>query len=61
MCEWGAIRDERDADAVAGGGTALCGTGPEDVEAFADILGKMSVENKNERNESVHKKGSLIE
>ena len=38
MCEWGAMRDERDAEVVAGGGTALCGTGPEDVEALLDIL-----------------------
>ena len=34
MCEWGAMRDERDAEVVAGGGTALRGTGPEDVEAM---------------------------
>lgn len=34
MCEWGAMRDEREADAVEGGGSALCATGAEDVDAL---------------------------
>lgn len=38
MCECGAIREEREADAVDGGGKALCATGAEDVEALPDIV-----------------------
>ena len=37
MCECGAIREEREADAVDGGGKALCATGAEDVEALPDV------------------------
>lgn len=33
MCECGAMREERDADVVEGGGSALCATGAEEVEA----------------------------
>lgn len=46
MCEWGAMRDERVAEVVGGGGTALWATGAEEeapaVEAFItlDIVGK---------------------
>jgi hypothetical protein len=32
------MREDRDADAVEGGGRALCATGAVDVEAFEDIL-----------------------
>ena len=41
MCEWGAMRDERPADAVGGGGTALWATGADDdapaVEGFITL------------------------
>lgn len=41
ICECGAIREERVADAVGGGGTALCATGAEDeapaVDAFITV------------------------
>lgn len=37
ICECGAIREERAADAVDGGGKALCATGAEDVEAMVSV------------------------
>ena len=38
MWECGAIRDERDADVVDGGGKALCATGVEEVDGLPDIV-----------------------
>ena len=38
MCECGAIRDERDAEVVDGGGRALCATGVDDVDGLPDIV-----------------------
>ena len=44
MCEWGAIRDERAAEVVEGGGSALCATGVFEVEALVDIArGELNV------------------
>lgn len=40
MCECGAIRDARAADVVEGGGSALCATGAEDVDADMKEGGK---------------------
>lgn len=43
MCEWVAIRDERAADAVDGGGSALWATGAEDVEAMVPVRVQVTV------------------
>ena len=39
ICEWGAIRDERWADVLDGGGRALCATGADEDDALADMVG----------------------
>lgn len=38
MCEWGAIREDRVAEAVGGGGTALWATGADEEAPAVDVL-----------------------